>query len=32
VPERVHEAYAAGIRAMLDWEPVTDEEIAQPFL
>jgi len=25
VPEGVRDAYAAGLRAMLDWEPVTDE-------
>jgi len=25
VPEGVRDAYAAGLRAMLDWEPATDE-------
>lgn len=25
VPERVRDAYVAGLRAMLDWEPATDE-------
>ena len=25
VPEGVHDAYAAGLRAMLDWAPATDE-------
>lgn len=26
VPEQVRDAYTAGIRAMLEWEPATDEE------
>jgi len=26
LPERVRDAYSAGIRAMLDWEPATDEQ------